>query len=368
MPVVAVLGAGNGGCAAAADLTRRGYTVRLYSRSPATLAPIRERGGVALRGQAGEGFFALAAITDDLGEAVRGADVVLLVVPSIAHAGYGARLGRLLQPGQIVLLNPGHTLGGLHFAAGLRAAGYRGPLRLGETATLTYATRLVGPEPATVQIYRVAPRLPFATFPGKEQAALLAALRPLYPALVPAQNVLETALMNINAVEHPPQMVLNAGWIEATGGDFYFYHQGTTPSVARVIEAVDRERLALVKALGFPTVSFVERFHEAGYTTDAGLASGSVYVAMQESEANRWMRAPRTLDHRYLHEDVGSGLVPLCELARLAHVATPVMHQLVDLAGLLVDVDYWSTGRTLAALGLANVPLERLAEYLYEGT
>jgi opine dehydrogenase len=365
LATVAVLGAGNGGCAAAADLTRRGHAVRLYSRSPASLAPVAERGGLELKAAAGEGFVPLARITGDLREAVEGVDVVLVVVPSLAHAWYGAQLAPLLRPEQLVLLNPGHTLGGLHFAAGLRQGGYQGPLRLGETATLTYATRLVGP--ATVEIYRVAPRLPFAAFPGKHQHALLAALQPLYPSLVPAQSVLETALMNINAVEHPPQMLFNAGWVEATQGDFYFYYQGTTPAVARAIEAVDRERLALVRALGFPAVSFLERFHEAGYTTDEGLRSGSVYVAMQESAPNRWMRAPRSLDHRYMHEDVGHGLVPICELAALADVPTPVMRSLVDLAGLLVDVDYWATGRSLATLGLGGMSLARLAEYLYEG-
>src|SRR5581483_8166876 len=248
MATIAILGAGNGGCAAAGDLARRGHSVRLYSRSAATLAPLVERGGVELRGQAGEG-----------------------VVPSLAHPLYGEQLAPLLRDDQVVLLNPGHTLGGLHFAASLRRAGYRGRLRLGETATLTYCTRLVGP--ATVDVFRVAPRLPFAAFPGRDTDELLAALRPLYPALIPAASVLETALMDINAVEHPPQAICNAGWIEATGGDFYFYYQGTSPGVARVIEALDRERLALVRALGFQPTSFLERFHEAGYTTDAALAS-----------------------------------------------------------------------------------------------
>lgn len=365
LATVAVLGAGNGGCAAAADLTRRGYAVRLYSRTAATLGPVRERGGVELRGAAGEGLVPLALVTDDLATAVRGADVVLLVVPSVAHAAYGAALAPLLDPAQIVLVNPGHTFGGLQLAVSLRAAGYRGALQLGETATLTYCCRLVGP--ATVDVFRVAPRLPFAALPGREQDRLLALLRPLFPSLVPAASVLETALMNINAVEHPPQIVCNAGWIEATAGDFCFYYDGTTPAVARLIEQVDAERLALVGALGFPRVSFLERFHEAGYTTDHGLASGSVYTAMQESAANRWIRAPRSLDHRYLHEDVGCSLVPMCELAAQAGVQTPTMRALVELGGGLAGRDYWRDGRTLAALGLAGRGRAELDAPLYEG-
>ena len=54
---IAVLGAGNGGCAAAADLTLRGYEVRLFSRSDATLLPIIKQGGITLS-EAGEEKFA----------------------------------------------------------------------------------------------------------------------------------------------------------------------------------------------------------------------------------------------------------------------------------------------------------------------
>ena len=54
---IAVLGAGNGGCAAAADLTLRGYEVRLFSRSDATLMPIIKQGAINIL-EAGEEKFA----------------------------------------------------------------------------------------------------------------------------------------------------------------------------------------------------------------------------------------------------------------------------------------------------------------------
>ena len=46
---VAILGAGNGGCAAAADLTLRGYEVRLFNRTRAQRSSRSvERGGLEL--------------------------------------------------------------------------------------------------------------------------------------------------------------------------------------------------------------------------------------------------------------------------------------------------------------------------------
>ena len=82
---IAIIGAGNGGCAAAADLTLRGFSVRLYGRSPSTIAPIQERGGIELSGSLGEHFAPIAKITNDAGEAMRGADLVVLMGPTHAH-------------------------------------------------------------------------------------------------------------------------------------------------------------------------------------------------------------------------------------------------------------------------------------------
>ncbi len=47
---VAILGAGHGGFAAAADLTSRGYEVRLQARSADRLKDLRARGGIEARG------------------------------------------------------------------------------------------------------------------------------------------------------------------------------------------------------------------------------------------------------------------------------------------------------------------------------
>ncbi len=346
---VAVLGAGHGGCAAAADLTLRGFEVRLHSRSAARLAPLE--GGITVRGVR-SGTVRPALLTTDLRAAVAGADLVMLVVPAIAHEDYGRALAPLLTADLPVLLNPGHTGGSLHFAATLAAAGAAVP-PIGETVTLAYICRMEGP--ATVAIYRETTRLRFAALPALRTRELAARLAALLPNLVPVDNVLETGLVNINAVIHPAGVLMNAGWTERTQGDFLFYKESITPSVARVIEAVDAERLAVAAAVGADVPSFLDYFCAAGLTSEAARDSRSVYRAMQESEPNRTIRAPATLAHRYVDEDVGFGLVPMSELARLAGVATPAMDALVTLASVARGVDFRRTGLTLARLGLTGV-------------
>jgi opine dehydrogenase len=361
---IAVLGAGHGGFAAAADLTRRGFRVRLHARNAERLAPIRERGGIAVRG-VHEGIVPVETLTTDVPEAVDGADLIMLVVPSVAHEAYARALAPLLTPERPIFLNPGHTGGGLHFAHELRRAGYAQPVQSCETVTLTYICRMEGP--GTVNIYSYTKRLAFAAFPGRNADRLFALLKPVYPEIVQASSVLETALTNINAIFHPPGMVMNAGWIEHARGDFLFYREGITESVGRVTAAVDAERLAIARALGLPAVTFLEAFHRAGLTTKEAFDSGSIARACRESEPNKSIKSPPSLDHRYVHEDVGYGLVPIAAFGELAGVPTPTIDALITLAGTSLGIDFRETGLTLDKMGLRGKSPADLRRFLEEG-
>jgi opine dehydrogenase len=362
---VAVLGAGNGGCAAAADLTLRGYEVRLFSRSESTLMPIAKRGGIDLVEDGAEKFAAPFFVGRDLPPAVNGADLIIIAAPSVAHEYLAKSLARQLVDGQRVLLNPGHTGGSLHFAHMLRGFGCRAKIKLCETVTLTYICRM--PQPARVEIYRRTTNLRCAAFPGKESAELVKEIEKIYPNVIVAENVLETGLLNINAIMHPAGMLGNAGWIEKSGGDFYYYREGITPSIAAWIEEVDRERLEIVKRLGLKPLRFVDIFYQAGLTSEEARASGSIYRAIHESEPNRTIKSPATLDHRYIKEDVGYGLVPMAEIGRLLGVETPVIDALIRLASVISRTDYRTDGLTLDKMGLAQVRSRDLPNILEHG-
>jgi opine dehydrogenase len=362
---IAVLGAGNGGCAAAADLTLRGYEVRLFSRSEKTLAPLLQRGGIEFVEGGKEGFAAPSLLTTNIKEAVEGVDLVITAIPAVAHEYLAQSLAPYLKDGQRILLNPGHTGGSLHFAHLLRGSQPRAKITLCETVTLTYICRM--PLPARVEVYRRTTHLRCAAFPGKYTAELVKEIGAIFPDVVPAENVLETGFSNINAIMHPAGMLGNAGWIEKTGGDFYYYREGITPSVGAWIEEVDKERLNIVERLGLKPLSFVDIFHQAGLTSEAARASGSVYRAIHESEPNLTIKSPGTLDHRYIKEDVGYGLVPMAEIGRVVGVETPVIDALITLASVISRTDYRKQGLTLEAMGLAGVSAEELRTVVKEG-
>ncbi len=362
---IAVLGAGNGGCAAAADLTLRGYEVRLFSRSDATLLPIIRQGGITLVEGGEEKFAAPYFHSSHIIPVIDRVDLIIVVAPAVAHDYLAQSMASHLQDGQRILLNPGHTGGSLHFANMLRRAGSKAIVRLCETVTLTYICRML--QPARVEIYRRTTNLRCAAFPARDTRELIADIQRIYPNVTAAKNVLETGLSNINAIMHPAGMLGNLGWIEKTRGDFLYYREGITPAIAAWIEGVDRERLEIVKRLGLAPAAFVEIFHQAGLTSEEARASGSIYRAIHESEPNFKIKSPAGLDHRYLHEDVGYGLVPMAEIGRLLGVETPVMDSLITLASLANGINYSREGLTLDKMGLVNARAGDLSAILETG-
>jgi opine dehydrogenase len=345
---VAVLGAGNGGLALAAHLAHQGHRVALWNRSPARVAPVAARGGVrlALPGLAAT-FAPIDVATTRMADALAGARVVLVAVPASGHADVARKCAPHLRDGQTVLLLPGRTGGALELRQVLRQAGCRSRVLLGEANTFPFAARAVGPAEAVV--YGAKTELLAAALPAARTPELLAACRPLLPMLAAARSVLHTSLGNVGSILHPVITLLNARRIEA-GEAFDFYAEGVTPRVAAVLAAADAERLRVARAYGVPACSLC-----AWVAAAYGHNADTLQAAVGGNPAYVGIKAPHTLEHRYLLEDVPTGLVPLLELGAAAGLALPTLAGLIDLARLTLGGEPWPRQRTLDALGLAGL-------------
>ena len=142
-------------------------------------------------------------------------------------------------------------------------------------------------------------------------------VRPVFPQIEPTPSLLHTVFPYTNAIHHPPALLLNVGRVESTGGDYHHYYDGITPSVGRLIDALDAERIAVAAALGVTIERLPQFFFRMGYTNAAGRDGGTAYDVFHNSEPNRWIKAPATIDHRFLNEDVPYGLVAIAELGRV---------------------------------------------------
>ena len=167
---IAVIGGGHGCYAAAAHLTEQGHGVRLWRRDGAALAPVRETGAITLIDHEGTRDVSLALATDDLGEAMAGAELVVIPLPCTAHEDLSKAMAPHFADGQVVYLPPG-TFGSYIFARAMREAGNGAGVAFAETGTLPYLARKQGPAHVRISVY--ATRLPTGVFPARETGRAL---------------------------------------------------------------------------------------------------------------------------------------------------------------------------------------------------
>ncbi|MCU7730948.1 NAD/NADP octopine/nopaline dehydrogenase family protein [Actinoplanes sp. KI2] len=345
---VAVVGSGNGGMAVAFDWARHGHRVTLYSdpEHPDNIEAVRAKGGITSRGVL-EGFAPIAYSGSDVAAAMEGAEVVLAVAPAFATEEFGHALAPHLRARMIVVICPGSCGGALAFKRAAGLAVHDDAVIVGETSTLPYASRSDGA--GNVHVFHKFDRGLFAAaVPRSGSGRLLECLRQVYPSATEAATVFQTSLQNGNPVIHPAVTLMNAALLERTGGDFHFYEEGVTRSVGRVMAAVDNERLAIAAAIGVKLLAEPEIGVMQGYMTENNYSTG-----YSSAPGFRGIKAPATVDSRYLTEDVGYSLVFFTDLARRLGVPTPTMDAIIAMTSVVLARDLRADGaRTMKSLGL----------------
>ncbi len=361
--IVALLGAGNGGAAALADLVQKGFRVRLWNRSDKALRPLRRAGGIQYNGVLGEGLAAPERMTTDLAAAIENADVILSCLPTPAHGRIAAALAGFGANAAPVVLNPGHTGGALEFVAAFRRRNLPPP-PTAEFSTLTYVARK--PRPGMVSITGAAKQVRVAAMPGGEAA--LSAAKALYPAARTAADVIATGLANVNMVLHPPGAILGAAWVESCRGDFTFYVQGLPDGVGRIMAALDQERLTVARRYGHDLPDLFAEMQSIGTIESDADPSAGLAAAVRNGEANSRIKAPDSLAHRYYREDFWYGIKPFLALARVAGTEVPVAASLMRLAEVLVGGPAVPEGRSAAAMGIDGLGKDELLGLVRFGT
>jgi len=351
-----VIGAGPIGCATAAHLVRQGLEVTICDVDASKVAPLQSTGAgpgrVIIRGGVMDGEDPIAAASTELAEVVPGADLIIMAVPGDACEHVARAAAPHLKDGVVVFFQPGQTLSSMAFLHAARQAGFEGEITPVETVSTIFTGRLT--EPGVAEIYAIKRWIAFAAFPAERTTVLAPVLRALLPSLVPVGSVLETSLCNFNAVVHPAVTLLNAGPID-NHRPFLFYHEGATPAVMRLVEAIDFERLAMMRAFGIPSESLLSWFNRI-----YALNAPSLVYAFRTNEPYAEIHAPTSLNTRLLLEDLPTGVVPLIDLADRVGVPVPAMKGTLALANTILDTDFASWGRTLETIGLGHLDRDGL--------
>ncbi|MGE5702792.1 MAG: NAD/NADP octopine/nopaline dehydrogenase family protein [Clostridia bacterium] len=359
---ILIIGAGHGGYTAAADLLLAGFQVSMYElpEYQRNLFPMIESGRIKLTGEK-QGFVTIPRIEAQLDQAMRQAELILIMTHAQAHARIAELMAPHVRQEQAIVLVPGYTGGALCFEQIFNRLGVKKGYLLAETNTLPYASRKITDESA-VHMKLYLKKVLLSVFPAKFNTAFLPVFRRLYPNAQLVENVLETGFNNGNPVLNVAPVVLNAGRIEYAKGEYYHFQEGVSPAVARVLEQVDEERVLLGRELGIKTIPYLERVIETGY-----VLTNENWYEMISTSPHLSAKGPDSLAHRYLTEDVPFGLVPWYDFAQERNVRLPLMASLIQLASALTGVDYFQEGRKVADMGLVGMDSVSIRDYLYSG-
>ena len=353
---IAVLGAGAGGTAVAFDCAAHNHDVRIFDfpSFPDNIATIAEQKGIHASGDL-TGFAAIVSAGHDIDEALQDAELIYVVGPAYSTAPFGQAVAGKLRAGQTVIVTPGSCGGALAFkqAAGLDLDD--DAIRVAETSTLHYAVRLTEPGSIRVFLKLKAGNL-LAALPSKHTDSILQLINDVYPSMESAKSVMQTSLQNANPIIHPAVTLANAARIEGTGGDFLFYEEGVSDATGRLIEALDNERIAIGAKMGITVVSDPELGMRQGY-----MLANDYGEAYRTAPGFLGIGAQPQLDHRYLNEDVGYGLVFMSRLADQLGVETPTMDAMIHLTSVLMARAYATEAiRTPTSLGIGDLSAEAL--------
>ena len=346
---IAILGAGNSGCALAADYAGRGHEVTLIKTSHSlhddNFRHLTENGGVMVMHEFGKEYVCrISHLTRDVSE-VRGQEVVLLCTQTGFHREVLQRVVPYLEAGQILLINPGYLSTAYALGAGLKDG-----VIVAEAESNFIDGRISAPGHFKVGFRNV--RNPIGICPAGKTAEAAGILDKLGTPFVYLKSVAEAALHNPNMIVHTVGAIMSIPRIEATGGEYCMYHEVFTPSVWTILEALDNEKMNILEALGFERLAYAEacKFRNSLDEKRDGKEVFFDYASMPERA-----KGPQSVNSRYITEDVPQGLVLLEALGRVLKIPVPVCTSLIELASASLQTDFRKDGRTLKRLGEENI-------------
>lgn len=338
---VTIIGAGNSGLAMSAHLSQAGHEITLWNRTRQNIEKLMETKTIHAKGVV-VGAIEIEQVTDDLALALAKPDLILITTPANSHKGLAKNIALHLKHEPIIVLNPGRTFGALEFDRIFKQYNQEVKPMIAETQTIIYTCRKIGED--AVDVISLKSDVLISGFDASDNEAIIASLpEVLHQYFIPAESMIETSLGNVGMILHCAPLLLNTGWTESQKVNYKYYYDGITPTIGRFIEKIDQERIAVSKALGLEVESTKE-WLERTYELEKG---ASLYESIHSNHSYLTIDAPKSMEHRYIFEDVPCGLVPLEAIGRSLGLKMSTTSLIIDLASTLVEQDFRATGRHL---------------------
>lgn len=359
MPRVAAYVSGPDGVGLAAHTAVLGCRVRVLGKTSGDVEVLGSMRGVNVDGEV-KGFARFEWVGSDPKVGLEGADLILVAAPVHRYPAAARFFAPHLHDGQAVVLIPGRLGGALSFFQALRREGCQQQVYVCESQTSLYQTEMESP--AQVTIGRIENDVPLSALPAFALPEVLSVLNSALPYFVTGHDVLRTGLNNPWTFLFPGLAVLNAAAIEERGGSFQLFREGITPATGAVLEAIDRERVAVAESLAIKVVAaydWLRRIH--------GATGSNLFQALRSSGARFSMDEPRSFGDPVVLDCLAFGLVPLVAFAEKMGVPTPKVRALIEIASALLDRDLMKEGCNASAMGLEDVAPGGIRHFIETG-
>jgi opine dehydrogenase len=359
---IAVLGGGNAAHTMAADLSLKGYEVNMCEvpEFKESISTVLESKSIDLIDAWGEKHSAkLNMVTTNFKEALKSVSYIMMPLPAIGAKTIFSSIIPYLEDGQTVI-KWSANFSALTFAAILKEKGIKKDIVLAEAQTMPWGCRLAGPGITQIMVWTFGILL--ATLPANNINEIIDDVKSMYQ-VVPAENVMATSLNNLNPIVHAVATVMNAGWIDIKGKDFYLYRDGNTLSASRGIKRIFEEVSRVADAIGVK----MNEYPEEDFWRKSSIMSSYSRAPFDKEGAVMTISGPSSVKSRYITEDVPYGLVPIAKLARQFSVATPLIDATIEFASVINETDYMEKGLSFEELGIANMSKEQLQKALHDG-
>lgn len=346
------------GAVCAADFTLSGHEVRfaVFPEQMGQLPALRKAGGFTIEGGAQHlvskktGFAKLAKICDTTAEALQDAEAVLIEVDMRQlEPKFSAMIPEFAR-GAVVHVQSHGYWPAARLTPLLRKAG-RDDVIVTEAPAPTHAARFNG---TVVTPKGLRQGIRIATVPASRSKEALAVLKPLFPDFTAASSVLQTGLENLNLIVHPAMVLPAIGMAERAkldGKQMGFYQEGVVPAVGVLGDALDAERKLVCEAYGVkhtPMPGAIEQYY--------GFKSNSFYEAMQNPVYKSFPPFQPDVWRTWVADDLSYAIVPCVQLAEQAGIAVPLHRAFAQVFGVLLGVDPWRCGPSLADMDLQGSP------------
>lgn len=348
-----IIGAGNGGQSLAGDMTLRGTKVSaIYDKNPTPIASIKKSGGIKMSGPVVQGFAQIDHPTDSLEDAMEAGNVFLVTIVANFHTQLAKEMAPYVSAEDIILLIPGNAGSSLMFRKALTECGVTEMPLIGEALSLPYATRLLGEAHAGIKARKLT--LPIAALPAARNEELLAAIKPAIPEASLWSDSLSVGLNNLNPASHVPYYLLNMGKVEAPTPADSDFHAWNTKTTDRIATLYDEERMTVMRKIGLTPMSYSEALNK--------FYNNQHYTPIQQNEtvSKNAVQVP----DRFIDEDVPLNMILVSEMGQKAGIPTPTTDLLIDLAILVREKDFRSTGTTMEKIGLHSLTSEAVKELI----